>query len=508
MVRLICFFCLLTFSAATYAQDTAPAINKAGAQQLKTMFDTLLEERKKTLRTTSDTALTYQGSTSVEPQASYYAITLPYISLRSKDGNRIDLGMVSINAAPDTTAPKRWKMAIAIPTPIIMYDKNDQSILRFVIGAQKSAGIWDETVENFVKLDTLYANVSVRTTQDDSFALTIPQILTRYDFRKGEGTLLSGDGYIVAKDLALTMGNQFSGTLGSLRNDFTLKDFNTIEYAAHQKRISALTRRMTTDGVDKNALEKELLGTTVNLYKSFGEKLSTKYSLKNASITSKKDGVHNTVKIDDAAFGFDIGGFLSGKVFSGLTFGYNGLVLGSANLPQDIMPADVNFDIALKNLPLKELSSMGRTTAQSLQQNPDADAKAMIGLSLAMRLPALLSQAETLINLKNTYIGNKNYRLTLNGEAKADITAVNSITALLNGTFNGLDTLINRTRYYAKTDSQNAATYTNLLKQLQFMQTLGEKSGAGDTYLYKFEMTPTGQMLLNDKDAKKAIGGR
>ena len=243
------------------------------------------------------------------------------------------------------------------------------------------------------------------------------------------------------------------------------------------------------------------------MYQSFGEKFQIAYTVKDLSMlrNNKETGTTDTIQFDNALIGMDVGGFLSNKVFLNFMLGYDGLTASNMGLPKDIMPSDVNVNLGFVNLPLKELSTIGQNAAKTIADNPDS--KGMVGLSLMMRLPALLSQAGTQAKINNSYIGNQDYRFNVGGSVLANVAAVTGATAVANGTFKGLDTLINRTQYYEQTEASNKEQYEKLLQQLFFLKAVGQKSGGGDTYLYKFELTPSGQMLLNGQDAQSVLNG-
>ena len=128
-------------------------------------------------------------------------------------------------------------------------------------------------------------------------------------------------------------------------------------------------------------------------------------------------------------------------------------------------------------------------------------------MSLAMKLPVVLAQSGTMLELKDNYIGNDSYRFQFDGVVKADIEAVNSATAQITGRFKGLDELLRQVRVQAMNDPELGSKYEQLSKQLQSLQTFGARQGDEDLYLYDFQMNAQGQMLLNGQDAMSVMGG-
>jgi len=117
-----------------------------------------------------------------------------------------------------------------------------------------------------------------------------------------------------------------------------------------------------------------------------------------------------------------------------------------------------------------------------------------------------LSQAGTVIELKDNHIGNDSYRFELGGAVTADLEAVNSATADLQGRFKGLETLIGLANTRAIEQPETAARYDQMLKQLELLQKFGAKQEGQDLYLYDFKVNAQGQMLLNGQDAKAVMG--
>ena len=503
MARFIMFSLILCIFAPSIM---AAEINEEGAQRLKTLLSGYIQEQKEIFADNPSGTLVIEGDVSVEQADTYYAVTLPNLKLQAADGGRVDFGMISINATPDDTSDDRWKMAIALPTPVMMYDEMGAIVAEINIKGQRAAGIWDESLKTFVKYDALYTDISVDSKDaEEKFAFNIPQVIARYDFREGGENLLTGNGYVLTKGLNFAASeDNAKGTVGEFKLAFETDSFDVVKFKESQKRFQALTQGMTTEGVDDKAVEKEALQALMDVYHSFGEKMKVVYSFEDfkASGTSKQTGNIETVALDDAKFGLDIGGFQSDSVFFGLMFGYNGLEISDSSVPKDIMPADTNLDISLRNIPMKDLTSIGQNAAQSIADNPQA--KSMVGMSLMMRLPAILSQAGTKAVIDNTYIGNNDYRFTMDGNVMSDIKAVTGDVANVNATFKGLETLLKRVQYYRETaEDGKSQSYDNLINQLTLLKQIGQKSG--DTYKYDFELTPSGEMTINGENAQAVM---
>ncbi len=501
MLRTLLAILLLTLTMPAYAAEISPE----GAQHLKTMLESLIEKQKNRYFEDHNTRPVFEGKVTVEQTNTYYAVTLPFYKVLFDDGRRMDFGMVSINVSPDDTNPKRWKMAMAVPTPIIMYDAENKPLLKISLGAQRSAGIWDEDFENFTKLTALYSDITFET-PGAPFKALIPKALVRYDINIDDKNLATGNGFVLLEDILVDMGKENSqGKINAFRLDFTVDGYNFKDFTSSRDRLLALTQGLSTEGLDTKARDKEIKAALEMLYNSLGNRLNIEYSLSGVRFKKTSGEQEQTLNLDNAKLGLDIGGFTDGKVFAGAIAQYEGFSIDSPELDKDLLPADFKVDLKVHNIPFKEVTSVVQSTLKAGAASPDTNSMAM--MNLMIKLPTLLSQAETKIKLTESHIGNKNYRFVLDGIVQADITAVNNATANITGYFNGLDWLISHIQNLQQTDAQNADKYFDMLKQLQTLKAFGKKDETADTYRFEFLMTPEGEIKMNGLNAQGLLNG-
>jgi hypothetical protein len=173
------------------AKSTPVITTPEGAARLRSIFETFIEKQKRTFVPALGVSLIYDGRVSVEQTRTYYAITLPDMKILYKDGRVLDIGMISVNAIPDR-APARWRIAAAMPTPMIMRDSGGQVLMRIMISEQKSMGIWDERIKGFINFDSRFTDVSIDGGQF-AYGAKIPELKARYDFSDNAIRLLIGD---------------------------------------------------------------------------------------------------------------------------------------------------------------------------------------------------------------------------------------------------------------------------------------------------------------------------
>ncbi len=124
----------------------------------------------------------------------------------------------------------------------------------------------------------------------------------------------------------------------------------------------------------------------------------------------------------------------------------------------------------------------------------------MVGMGLMMRLPAILSQAQTQINLKDTTLSSDVYTVDTHGTVQTDLSSITGFTARFDMLFKGLDALLSLTEtrsQTAKPDNKNVLTH--LQDILTQMKSVGVKNDSG-AYSYIFTTAPDGRMMVNDTD--------
>lgn len=487
----ICIFLMIQSNAH------ASAINAEGAAKLKGIFETMLANQKALTRP-GESRFEYEGNVMVEEAGEYYAVTLPHARVVYPDGSKLDIGMISINASPHTRAGQ-WKMAVAIPTPIIMLDPKQAQATKINITAQKAVGIWDEGYENFAKLDSEYKNITIENAATGLKA-TIPSAKVVYDFAQGSDGKWSGPGSISITGASGEMTNRGSLKIADVRADFAMDQYDPSTMKQYREFLKSFLK---DEAIQKptpeqtSALADKL--SEVLLNSSNGLKADISIAGLEVTQPAPAGKTPQTLKLQKAFLGLGASGMRTGNTSVGVRFGFNDLF--STPVPpgyEGVLPSTSNIDIALANVPLKQLSDITKNTIQGSIAQPQM--AQMAAFSLLMKAPAILSQAGTYMDIKDSYIGNSEYRLNVSGQAKADIKAVNNMTADLKGRFSGLDKLLAKVKAIAANPKHAVAENAkNLASTLEMLRANGKKElgPGGEVYTYHFVMTPQGQMLMN-----------
>ena len=485
----------------------AADINKEGAARVKTLVESFIAEQKKLTEIDGVTKIEYQGEVLVEEAGEFYAVTLPYTKLINASSEQVDIGMVSINVSP-ADEPGQWKMRVAVPTPIVITDKTGAEIMRVTVGGQRAAGIWDEKLQSFVKLDALYKDVAF-TGPDGS--VKIPETKIVYDFVKEAAGKWSGPGSLTLKNIDATGVKDSSAFKAAAVNiDFAIDQYDSAAIKTYREKLAGLAETLARDATQNGKVSTAHTTAIANMMMDFfsgaGNGVKIRYDVTDLKI-SKLDPATNTPRsltLPKAFAGLDLNGFTTGKVRLALQAGHDGLIVTPEPAQKGLTPTESNIDILIENIPVKEIVGLGKNTMDATLQQPEM--QKLAGISFLFKLPALLSQAGTHMAVTKTHIGNADIDMKLEGRARADISAVNSATVDAKATIRGLDLLIARLKEQQKAgtavDQQKLGMTITQLEQIKQKAKVQKTADGQELHVIEFTMNPQGQILLNGNDVR------
>ncbi|MEM7651099.1 MAG: hypothetical protein AAF204_03330 [Pseudomonadota bacterium] len=486
-IKHLLFGILMAFMALNATPALAQSTSQAEAQRLQTLFQTMLEARQAEMEKNENDrrTLTLEGSVEVEPTESFYAITLPQMKITYPDARRIDIGMTAINASPSEEAGQ-FKMTMALPSPILGFDGNDQEIMRLNIGSQKTAGVWNEELENFTKLDALFSDITMSLDQG-TVNVTLPEVRTIYDLEETESQRWSGPVSFELKGLnAVNSKDSSEINLQSL-NITTILD----QFAAQ-----AFKAESATPETEKLSPLKMANGAEMQM------------RLNGLEIKGQdKSGAAQDLKFDSLGASFNYSGAMTNTAKAGFSLGFQGL--SSSDTPADIkgiLPKSGRLSLKHENIPISEL-------AKIMQNTESQDAK-VLGLSLLFKVPAILAQAGSYIEIQESFLSNDDYRADLQSTLRADITAANSATAKGTLRFAGLDKVLSMaqvagTRLNSSNYAERMRTLARFLERLKPMGRIETApDGSGFVHVFDLEMNAEGQFLINGQDAKPLLSNQ
>ena len=497
--RFLTFFVSLMLLAGLDSAARAEPANESGAQKLKSIFENQIRYQKVFTGLGEKATLEFDGNVTVEPSGDFYAVTLPYVKIVYPNGNHLDLGMISINASAHEI-PGQWKMSAAIPTPLVMFDSADRQVMRLSIGGQRFAGIWDEGLEYFAKLDANYKDVAIESATP-LFSHKISEVQARYDFAKDETGKWSGPGFVALIGTTINFNNGVTtGSIGEIKARFDLDRYDPVALTDYREKLMAMAENQSNtaapvSGNHVTALYNMVLDAITNT----GNGFTSEYSIKDVNIIHPR----GTVKMGNGYLGLDLSGFSTDQVKLSSRFGYNKFsIIPPPPGYEDLQPENMNLDVTIENLPFKQLAELGRNTLQAGLAGPEASQLA--GLSLMIKLPAIMAQAGTFMTFKDNHVGNNLYKVDLNGTVRSDISAVNSFTANARATFVGLDKVLAKAQVQgANPNNKDAKSFRELSRTLEILKSVAKtETNENQQFVHVFEFTvnPQGQMLLNGQD--------
>lgn len=511
------FLAALILALPVNPAAAAAPIDDAGAARLKTVLEDLLASQQEGIKSQGVSVKT-DGPVTVEKASGYYKASLPaYVLSSPESGLSLTFGRVAINATA-AEAPGQWNMAIALPTPIRMKTP-DQTDVTLSIGAQNTSGVWHEALRNFVKLNSKIETVQISDSAKQ-FTLSIPSIVSLYDLNEKSPDQWSGPADVLLKGLSLSAVPQqgaqpFTLLVDEIGIKSTVQELSIKAMSQYREQLETLAVNAEADPNQSvsPAHAEATVKLLADLFRNAWDGFSGTLAVRGVSAQTPAAGQEpaRSVRLGEGHFGMDMGGFRSGKVTIGLRLGHQGLeIVPEPEAFGPLAPALVNLDLRLENLPFKELTDLGLNAFKMAQQTPGMEQ--MIGLQVLASLPKLMSAAGTKITLHENRANGKLYDVTLNGQAIADSSAANGITAKGRMEVAGLDSVLAYLNgQMEKSTGPQRDALASQIGSLTVMQALGQKAknAAGqDIRAYDFVVDPQGRMLLNGADFNSIMASR
>lgn len=499
------FLCLALFlSVPLHAAD----INAEEAKRLQSLFEETITEYKEE-KDSEHITIVFDGDVEAEATDTHYAITLPHASIEYADKSKINIGFISINAKP-AKIEGGWNMAIAIPSPVKLIDPKGKTVGEIEIAEQKTIGIWIEEERQFLKLDATYKNITL-TDSDDLTAFIIPELTTKIDFEIDEQNLWSGPVQFKIKDLnskSAAAGIEFSAKEIAMHS--MLEQYNPRSLKNNNETLKILAAMHKEQG-NKVQSPNQVLGFWNLLFDIIKTSFNSfKIGLKVEEIkvipylTPLHQRPPQDLSIKDAQVSLELNNIMEPKAGLRIRTGFTGFENKNDNDDlTDIYPSDSLIDISLDNIPVEELITLAQSTLQSATQHPSIAGLSKI--NLLIKLPMVLSEAGTKLQVKQNYITGKEYNIDLNGVMEADSKAMNSATANAKAIITGLDKLITKVENKIDTVKNPAqkdqlhALHKQLLQLRSFSKEVTDEQG-NVTREAELIMTPEGKIMLNGQD--------
>lgn len=448
-----------------------------------------------------------EGTLKVEPADGYYAVTFPHIKLKDAEGTIYDIGMVAANVIPGDAA-QEWKAAIAIPTPIRIISPENKQTGQIDLGKQRTIGVWDMDLSSFTRLDARYDDIAFKSSVDSStFKIGTLTFQTRMD-REANGHL-SGPSTAVASDWQLASPeNNMTASIQELRIDATIKDFDPKIAKSFNEQLSALGQAgaITADGASSQH-NLALYNILTDVIGKSSDAAGFAVALTGLKVAAPNDAARmtETFELGNAGANFDISGFRSGSVKSGIRVNYSDLKLNNApDAYKDIIPLSLDLNLIIDNLPFSQLVELGRTAAGA----GEGGAGQAAAMGALMAVPKLLTDAGTTLTQSFDFSSNS-CKGKGSGVVTADMKAVNGYTADQDVELQGLDKVIEKiNEEIRKPGNPDAQNLQSVLGTLTILQMVGQqKPDKPDIRTYKLVVDEQGRTMLNGSDMSTLLGG-
>lgn len=499
MVRVLftCLVCVL-MPAQVYA-----GVNAQDAQKLKNIMQGMLDYQKNVSESLDMMKVVYDGEIKVEPTEDYYAVTLPAVTLEmidEVDDFSLDIGVITLNAMPDEK-PGYWKAVIQLPSSFTLKDGEGEA-LSVAVGSQNTIAMLNEQLGYFTKFNVNLTDIAVQGI-DDVAQFKLGGLQFYQNMEQQEDASFSGPYSFSLSNLNMSSledaeGLQFEelkveGNLDQMKLP-TLQEYEkkVIDFAAALKSLEAAEE--SGEDADPNAALEPFMA----MYDFDWNGASAFYSVKNMTVHSSAQD--ENFQLANAVIGMDFSGLKSDKGNLNIKMSYDGLSVDEIVQDAALTPKKMNLDFNLVDFPYVSLSEMLMTTLPSIIENPDT--AEMVGMGLMMRVPSLLTQSGTKLEIKDNGLEHDDYNVSFDGLAQADLKSMLGFKARFDAVFDGLDTVLSSLE-----QGTPSMMFGGFVDQLRHFKTLGvKKAGAkGDAYSYAFEVTPEGKMLVNGQDAMSVM---
>lgn len=448
---------LIIIPAYVLAANAEESGNNEEAE-LRSIFSGFVEQIE-TNMSKSDVVLKKKGEINIEKANGYYAVTLPEMLIIDPDKSITKIGMIAINASPSEQS-NEWKMAIALPMPIITKNKEGKKINQIEVSKQKFVGVYNPIIESFSKLGISYDDVKFSDLEHNA-TVDVGNISVVSDLEINQDTF-SGPTNMVVKNISFTDND-------STKN-MTINEANiSVEY----------------DGLDILSLAQG--NYEIDMNKIGGMKM-------NAKIKDIEAGF----KLSEMEFGFEGKKPQNGYNDNALKVKYEGLEPSDTKDPMvAFAPRSMDFDIEFNKLPIGDLIALGLMKAGS----NDSPAAAMNVLQSITSLPVKMSKVGSNIEIENLDFDNNMYQIKTRGKLNASDQSPLMVEGGIVMNADGLKETKNAlNNIMPNASKQQQKGIQNVLKRISFIETnCGNPESTEDNYKCALEFSKDGQIKLNGK---------
>ncbi len=397
------------FVVCFFSQNAQATVTEEQVLSLKSSFQEMLDYQKEVNDVFGNVVVVYDGELKAVAEGDYVALTLPHITIKSKDStdeNVVDLGVISMNAAPDTK-PGLWKIMLTVPQVISVSD-NTNSDLKILMGSQSIGGVFNQALGYFVKLDMNLMNISA-TENGVDLGFKISKVNTLVNLDEEADTRLSGPISVSVEGFNLKDDDSsfHLGKVGFNANILKMKPLKLSEYKAivmkHKTTFESL-KSVGTDNAESSDIKSQaVMDMIFDLYNFTMDGFDMRIQAQDVNVdtyakevpeegetaTQPVEEQNEKFTIGNAYVGFGLKGMETDAGSVAIDFGYSGISLLPVDPQYDgVMPTDTKISVLAEKMPVKSLYALLKNTANSAAANPDM--ASIAGIGLMIKLPAML----------------------------------------------------------------------------------------------------------------------
>ncbi len=524
--------CAAALFAAT-AHYSYAAVSDDGAGDVKKQVEAAIAMPLDMQKTTG-MGLAIGGPVEVKPNGDYYEVTLPSVTYQLQ-GMKAEFGTITMNVTP---AGDQYKMTMALPPSIMVYDATHTPVAEVKFGSQQFSSVWLPKYHSFTNIDADYKDISITTAKaGDKVSISLGDFKTLLDLKNESGDIWSGPATFEMTGLHLAGGSkgEFDMTVDSIKGDASYTKLNMqVRKDVEEKTAATIHQNVAKDPAAKPdpAQMQSMFTSIVDSLQSYIDGMGSQFKIsgiaikvnpgapKDANATAEKP---LDIRLGSISWGFDLAGLQQEKGNISLKFGMDGLNVANMDPgTASIVPTASNLEVHLDNLPFQDLSkglsglfSQIVSSAVATQNVTDPAQKtalqnqtqAQVAAAMAS-IPATLQTAGSKLSIVNTFAKAPDVGTTLDGSftasAASPVMAQGSITLLITG----LDELVVKLQSLA----QGADADPKLMgwaQGLGMVQLMGQLTKAPDgrsQRTYKLEVSPEGKIMLNGADFSNSVG--
>lgn len=475
------------------APAAAPAaittVDEAGAKALAAGMET---ELKALLPHTAQGAgARWTGVVTAVPDGDAYKITWPALSFVGDDGARMDVGTITLRLRPQADGSQAFTAQLPASMPI--FDTKSAADGSLTIGSQSISGVWSPAYQTFTGL-TLALNGLTGVNGKNQTVVKMGAITGTMDLRPdGGGHLYSGPGAFGVSGLSI---QDETGTtlasIGTLNTDFTYTrvDLDKTRKLGQVAQANAATAAGTSTSTAPAAL------TPADFRGLFGG-MGMKIAMGDSSFFDPKDKMR--IGIKNVALSMGIDGLDTPSTSVRFAYDHDGLSMVPPPGPADFMPGSAGLSIAALKLPT-DAFSQALTVASG--KTDDSTGALVAGL-----LMGALGQAASEIRLEKLAVITPATSGLATGGTTFNPGAAFGTTGAFTVTLTGLDNTIKALQpAQGKKPTKDEQETLAGLTMIQALGQPGKDAQGKDARVYKIDITPEGQLLLNGTDMSGLLG--